>query len=133
MLSPPKRDRIRVIPHRKAAPVALDPHAQLKVSGTLSSVQSLEDKSMQTLFTVLITIEFLIAALHDLIHIPGWAHGRQVKAALGKRKMVIGTITNAIPPGLALAFAFYYFNKPKPTGVIDYWAIYNGIALVSAI
>jgi hypothetical protein len=88
---------------------------------------------MQLLFTVLITIEFLIAAFHDLIHIPGWMHARQVKAALGMRKAVIGTIANAIPPGLALAFALYYYNKPKPAGVIDYWAIYNGIALVGAI
>jgi hypothetical protein len=39
----------------------------------------------QTLFTFLITLQFLAVTLHDLVDIPGWTHGNQVKAMIGRR------------------------------------------------
>ena len=84
-------------------------------------------------FTILISLQFLVMALHDWVNIPGWSHGRQVQAALGRNKMVIGTMINCIFPGTAVAFAFYYWEKPKPAFVLNYWVIYCAVTVLSAI
>jgi hypothetical protein len=87
-----------------------------------------------TLFVVLITVQFIVVALHDLVHIPGWTHGRQVKAAIGPRNVLIGTLINSIFPGLAAAFAlYYYWHHFAPTGVETYWVGYCGVTVASAI
>jgi hypothetical protein len=88
---------------------------------------------IQTLFTVLITLAFLIVVLHDLVDIPGWTHGSQVRAALGPTKTIIGTLINGLFPGLAMVLAFYYWHKPVPAYALNYWVIYNGITMVGAI
>jgi hypothetical protein len=88
---------------------------------------------MQTLFTILITLQFLVIVLHDIVHIPGWTHGRQVQRAIGQHKFWIATAINAIFPGLAVGFAFFYWQRPKPSSVVDYWVIYCAITLLSAI
>jgi hypothetical protein len=88
---------------------------------------------IQTIFTVLITLQFLFMVSHDLLDIPGWTHGRQVRAALGPFKTVVGTAINCLFPGLAVAFAFCYWHRPKPGFVLDYWIIYCGITVMSAI
>jgi hypothetical protein len=88
---------------------------------------------MQTLFTVLITLQFIVVALHDLIHIPGWTRGRQVRAVLGPYKLWISTVINAMFPGLAMGYAFYYWQRPMPHSVVDYWLIYCAITFVSAV
>ena len=87
---------------------------------------------MQTLFTILITLQFLVVILHDWLDIPGWTHARQVQAVIGRRKLLIASIINAIFPALAVAFAIYYWNRPKPSSVINYWLIYCTITLFSA-
>jgi hypothetical protein len=88
---------------------------------------------MQLLFTCLITLQFLVVVLHDIVNIPGWTHGYQVKAALGQSKFWIATAVNAIFPALAAGFALWYWNSPKPPHVIQYWKIYCAITLASAI
>jgi hypothetical protein len=88
---------------------------------------------MQTLFTCLITLQFLVIVLHDLVDIPGWNHGRQVQLAVGRKRLWIATAINAIFPGLAVAFAIWFWNSPKPAGVVNYWIIYCSITLVSAM
>ena len=88
---------------------------------------------IQVFFTVLISLQFLVVALHDLVHIPGWTHARQVRAALGRNKIVIATLINSLLPGMAAAFAFYYWRRPKPGFVLDYWVIYCGLTVISAI
>jgi hypothetical protein len=88
---------------------------------------------IQTFFTILITLQFLVVALHDWVNIPGWSHGRQVQFALGRSKMLIGALINCVFPGLAVAFAFYYWNRPKPGFVLDYWVIYCAVTVISAI
>jgi hypothetical protein len=88
---------------------------------------------IQTLFTILISLQFLVVALHDWVNIPGWSHGRQVQLALGRNKMLIGTLINCVFPGLAVAFAFYYWHRPKPGFVLDYWVIYCAVTVISAI
>ena len=67
---------------------------------------------MQNLFAILLVLAFLMNGFHDLIDIPGWTHGRQVRAAIGVKKVVIGTAVNCLIPGIAAAFAIYYWQKP---------------------
>jgi hypothetical protein len=88
---------------------------------------------MQTLFTVLITVQFLVVLLHDWLHIPGWTHGRQVYAELGKANMWMGTALNALFPGLAAGFALCYWQRPKPSFVLTYWLVYCAVTVVGAI
>ena len=71
--------------------------------------------------------------LHDWIDIPGLAHGRQAQAVIGRRKLAIATVINAMFPGLAVALAIVFWNRSEPTHVLDYWLIYCGITLASAI
>jgi hypothetical protein len=91
------------------------------------------EQPIQTLFTLFITLQFVVVVLHDLIDIPGWTHGSQVKSVVGPRKLWLGTLINAIFPGLAVAYAFYFWNQPKPKFVADYWIIYCAVTLASAI
>ena len=88
---------------------------------------------MQTAFTVLIIVQFLVVALHDWVDIPGWTHGRQVQSALGRNKMLIGTLINSLFPGLAAALALYYWRRPTPTLALNYWIIYCAVTVVGAI
>jgi hypothetical protein len=68
-----------------------------------------------------------------LVDIPGWTHGTQVQSMIGKRKLWLVTLVNAIFPGVAVAFAVYFWNRPKPEFVADYWIIYCAGTLASAI
>jgi hypothetical protein len=88
---------------------------------------------MEFLFTILITMQFLVIVLHDWVDIRGLAHGRQVQAVVGRRKLAIATAINAIFPGLAVLFAFYFWRRAAPAGVVDYWLLYCAITLGSAI
>ena len=81
----------------------------------------------------MITIQFVVVVLHDWLDIPGWTHGRQVQALIGRRKLQVATIINAVFPGLAVAFAFYYWNRPKPGFATSYWIMYCAVTLLSAI
>ncbi len=51
---------------------------------------------MQTVFTVLIVVQFLVVALHDLVDIPGWTYGRQVQSALGRNRVLIGALISIL-------------------------------------
>jgi hypothetical protein len=88
---------------------------------------------MQSVFTFLITLQFLVVLLHDWLQIPGWTHGRQVYAELGKAKMWIGTAFNGLFPGLAVGFSLYYWQKPKPSFVLTYWLVYCAMTVAGAI
>lgn len=88
---------------------------------------------MITLFTCLIVLQFAIILSHDLIDIPGWVHGSQVQALIGKRKVWLATFANAIFPGIAAAFAIYFWNRPRPAYVPNYWIIYCAVAVLSAV
>ncbi|HWZ53005.1 MAG TPA: hypothetical protein VNW54_16230 [Granulicella sp.] len=88
---------------------------------------------MVLLFTCLIALQFAVVAAHDLIDIPGWVHGSQVQALHGRRKVWLATLANSVFPGIAVGFAVYFWNRPRPAFVPSYWVIYCGIALLSAI
>jgi len=88
---------------------------------------------MVALFTCLIVLQFLIIVSHDLIDVPGLVHGSQVQALIGKRKVWLATLANSVFPGIAMAFAIYFWNCSKPGYVPTYWVIYCSIALLSAI
>src|SRR5260370_38398800 len=88
---------------------------------------------LQTLFTCLITLQFVLVTAHDWVNIPGWANGAQVQAAIGRRKLLLVTLINGIFPGVAVAFAFYFWNRPKPEFVVDYWVLYCAVTVASAI
>ena len=88
---------------------------------------------IQNLFTCLIAIQFLLIVFHDMIDIPGWTHGSQVKATIGRGKFWAATLMNAIFPGLAVGFAIWFLNRPKPGFVTHYWVMYCAITFGSAI
>lgn len=52
---------------------------------------------------------------------------------IGGRKLWLVTLVNATFPGLAVALAFWYWNRPAPRLVADYWIIYCAVTLLSAI
>lgn len=91
------------------------------------------EADIQTLFTWLMTVQFLAVAVHDLVDIPGWTHGGQVQSLVGGRKLWLVTLVNSIFPGVAAAFAVYYWKRPEPVFVTDYWVIYCAVAVLSAI
>lgn len=88
---------------------------------------------MIALFTCLITLQFLVIVSHDLIDIPGWVHGKQVQAVIGRRKVLLATAVNSIFPGIAVAFAIYFWKSPTPAYVLKYWVIYCAVAVGSAV
>jgi hypothetical protein len=45
--------------------------------------------------------------------------------------MLIGTLINSLFPGLAAAFALYYWRRPTPTFVLTYWFIYCAVTVAS--
>lgn len=88
---------------------------------------------MHGLFLCLIAAQFVAVTAHDLVDVPGWTHGTKVQAIVGRRKLWLITLANGAFPGLAVALAVYYWNRPKPELVADYWVIYCAITLASAI
>lgn len=88
---------------------------------------------MQTLFTFLITLQFVVVISHDLVDIPGWTHGAQVRSLVGSRKLWLITLVNGIFPGIAAGLAIYFWNRPKPPLVENYWVVYCAVTLASAI
>ncbi len=89
---------------------------------------------LETIFSILIVLQFLVNSLHDWVDIPGWTHGRQVRATLGPTRVLIATFINGLFPGLAAAYAIYYWNQPhKPAFVLTYWLIYCAVTVFGAI
>jgi hypothetical protein len=88
---------------------------------------------IEAVFTVLIVLQFAVVVLHDWLDIPGWTHGSQVRAVVGRRKLLLATAINALFPGAAVAFALYFWNAAKPWYVTDYWVAYCVVTLISAI
>jgi hypothetical protein len=52
---------------------------------------------------------------------------------IGRTKLLWATMINAVFPGLAVAFALWFWGKSQPTFVGSYWVIYCGVTLLSAI
>jgi hypothetical protein len=88
---------------------------------------------MQALLSVLLILQFIVVASHDLIDIPGWVHGSQVRAIVGRNKLVLGTLSTAIFPAIAAAFAVYFWNRAKPAYVATYWVVYCAVTVISAV
>ena len=89
--------------------------------------------ALDTLFGWLILVQFLVVVSHDWLEIPGWTHSRQVQAVIGRTKLLWATAINAIFPGLAAAFAIWFWGKSHPTYVATYWVIYCAVTLLSAL
>jgi len=83
--------------------------------------------------SVLLCLQFLVVTLHDWLNIPGYTHGRQVQATVGRRKFLLATGINSIFPGIAVAFVFLYRTSPKPAYVTTYWFLYCAVTVASAI
>jgi len=88
---------------------------------------------LQNLFTILLVLGFLMNGFHDWIDIPGWVHGKQVRATIGVTKTLIGTAVNSLFPASAAAFAIYYWRKPAPFGVRTYLLVYCAVTVLGAI
>lgn len=85
------------------------------------------------LFAILITLQAALIVFHDLVDVPGWHHGRQVRAAVGRKKFWIATAINAVFPGLAFFFALRFWSGPVPGYAANYWAVYCAVTVGSAI
>jgi len=92
-----------------------------------------ESGTIQILFTGLMTLQFLVVSLHDLIDLPGWTTATQVQSIVGRRKLWMITLVNALFPGLAVVLGIYFWNSRKPGFVLDYWVVYSAVTLASAI
>ncbi|MGZ5041953.1 MAG: hypothetical protein ACXWG1_15200 [Usitatibacter sp.] len=88
---------------------------------------------IEAAFTILIVAQFAVIVLHDWLDIPGWTHGSQVQAVVGRRKLGIATAINAVFPGIAVAFAIFFWNAAKPWYVTDYWIAYCVVTVMSAV
>jgi hypothetical protein len=85
------------------------------------------------LFACTITLQFVVIVVHDLLHIPGWTHGRQIRAALGPRKFWGATLINAVFPGVAFALAVRFHGSAVPAYAAGYWTLYCAVTVASAI
>jgi hypothetical protein len=88
---------------------------------------------IEALFACLIVLQFAVVVSHDWLDIPRWTHGRQVQAVVGRGKLALATAINALFPALAVGFALFFWGRSKPKIVGDYWVIYCGVTLLSAI
>lgn len=84
-------------------------------------------------FATMLSLQCALIVAHDLVDIPGWNHGSQVRAAIGGRKFWAATLINAIFPGIALYFAIHYWRQPAPYPVAIYWVLYCAITVISAL
>jgi hypothetical protein len=88
---------------------------------------------VEEIFAVLIALQFLVIVAHDWVDVPGWNHGTQVQAVVGRRKLAIATVINAIFPGTAVALAVAFWHAPKPWFATDYWLAYCAVTVLSAV
>jgi hypothetical protein len=88
---------------------------------------------MHVIFACLLTLQFLVIVLHDWLDIPGWTHGSQVQSVVGRRKLLIATLINAIFPATAVAFAWSVWRRPAPAFVSIYSILYCAITVLSAV
>ena len=88
---------------------------------------------MLQIFSVLIVVQFLMVVLHDLVTIPGWLTGNQVRAVVGRTKFYLGTAINAVFPGIAAGFVLWFWSRPKPAYIYRYWAVYCAVTMLSAV
>jgi hypothetical protein len=91
------------------------------------------ESSVMSLFGYLIVLQFIVICSHDLVDIPGWTHGRQVRGVIGSRKLWLVTAINAIFPGLAAGTALVYWGHAAPPLASTYWLVYCAITVGSAI
>jgi hypothetical protein len=89
--------------------------------------------SLSALFAILITLQFALVVFHDMVDIPGWHHGRQVQAVVGRRKFWIATLINAVFPGVAFVYALRFWHGPVPAYVSGYWSVYCAVTVVFAV
>jgi hypothetical protein len=89
--------------------------------------------SLPNVFAVLLALQCVLIVGHDLVDIPGWAHGRQVRVAVGARKFWIGTLVNAVFPGVAAFYAVRFWQQAIPAHVANYWAVYCGVTAIFAV
>jgi len=57
---------------------------------------------LQLLLTMLITVQFVVIVLHDLLDIPGWTNGTKVREVVGRKKLWLATAINAVFSGWRL-------------------------------
>ena len=90
--------------------------------------------NLQTLLTCLLILQFLVIVSHDLLNIPGWTHGSQVQSVVGRRKLVLATLINAVFPGAAVAMGLCHWNSINPPRMVaNYWLAYCAVTVLSAV
>lgn len=88
---------------------------------------------LQLAFALLLMLQCGLIVLHDLVDIPGWHHGKQVRATVGPRKFWLGTLINAVFPGLAFYLALHFWHEHPPGYATTYWLAYCAVTVGFAI
>lgn len=88
---------------------------------------------MNPAFAILISMQFVLILLHDLVDIPGLVSGSTIQSAIGKRKVIGIAFMNAIFPGVAAGLAIRFWKGRAPAAVWNYWVIYCSVTVLSAI
>jgi hypothetical protein len=89
--------------------------------------------ALPSVFMILLALQCGLIVLHDLVDVPGWHHGSQVRAAVGRRKFWIGTLINAVFPGVAMFYAWRCWHAPIPSHVANYWSGYCALTVGFAV
>ena len=89
--------------------------------------------SLPTLFAILITLQAALIVFHDLVDLPGWHRGRQVRAAAGSKRFWIATLLNAVFPSLAVFYALRFWLGAVLGYSTGYWATSRATAVCFAI
>lgn len=62
---------------------------------------------MLLFFRILLLVQFLVVVTHDMLDIPGWTAGSQVRTTLGNAKFWAATGINAIFPLTAVIVVLF--------------------------
>ena len=90
--------------------------------------------SLAQVFALLLIVQFIVVVLHDWFDIiRGWTHGSQVQHVVGRRKLLIATLINAMFPGAAVVLAIIFWRSPKPEFATNYWVTYCAMTVGSAV
>lgn len=86
---------------------------------------------MLLLFQVLLVVQCVVVVLHDVVEIPGWTHGSQVRAAIGG-KFWAATAVNAVFPLTAVVVVLFAWGSTSFFARNYPW-MYCAITVLSAI
>jgi hypothetical protein len=87
---------------------------------------------MLLLFKFLLVAQCLVVIVHDMLEIPGWTHGSQVLAAVGRKKFWAAAAINSVFPLTAVVVVIFAWGSHS-FFARNYPLVYCSITVISAI